>query len=69
MNALTNILGWITKNIGLIIGVVEALTKVLAGIASLTPTEKDDKIVAWIEEHKLSAKLQKVADFLEQSGK
>jgi len=69
MNALTSILAWVTKNIGLIIGVVEALIKVLGGIASLTPTEADDKIVEWIEDHKLSEKIQKVADFLEKYGK
>jgi len=42
-------LGWIAKNIGLVIGIVEQILKVLAGIASLTPTRKDDTIVNWLE--------------------
>lgn len=33
------------KNFGLLIGVVEAIIKLLVGIVSRTPTKKDDKIL------------------------
>ena len=41
---------WLMKNIGLIIGIVEQILKVLGGIVSLTPTRKDDVVVQWIED-------------------
>ena len=50
------VLAYVVKNAALMVGVVEALVKVLGGIASLTPTKKDDailpvvdKIASWIK--------------------
>ena len=37
--------GYILKNFGIIIGIVEQVFKLAAGIVSLTPTRKDDAIV------------------------
>lgn len=45
MTAIGNILAWLLKNSALIVGVVEALAKLVAGIASLTPTKKDDWLI------------------------
>jgi hypothetical protein len=69
LDKITSIVAYFVKNVGLIVGIFDAAVKVLAGIASLTPTEKDDAIVQWIEDHKISSNIQKVADFLEQFGK
>lgn len=38
------IFSWIVKNVALIVGIIEAILKAAAGIISLTPTKKDDKI-------------------------
>ena len=43
---LMKILGWVSKNIGLIIGIVEQILKILTGIVHITPSRKDDK---WVE--------------------
>lgn len=51
-----NVIAYVVKNAALVAGIVEAIVKVLAGIASLTPTKKDDailpvvdKIAGWIK--------------------
>ncbi len=44
-----NILAYIFKNLGVIIGVLEAILKVLAGIVSITPTKRDDAILAFVD--------------------
>lgn len=66
LNVITNVLAYITKNVGLFTAVVESAIKVLAGIATLTPTEKDDKLVEWLKSHSLAEKIQKVADILKK---
>lgn len=43
------ILSWIVKNIALVIGILEAILKAAAGIISLTPTKKDDKILLVVD--------------------
>jgi len=43
------ILAWIVKNIALIIGILEALVKVISGIITLTPTKSDDKLLPIID--------------------
>jgi hypothetical protein len=50
------VLAYLVKNTALLVGIIEAISKVLAGIASLTPTKKDDdllptvdKVAGWIK--------------------
>lgn len=56
MNIVMGVLAWLVKNVALLVGIVEALVKVVAGIISLTPTKKDDAflpkvdaIASWIK--------------------
>jgi hypothetical protein len=42
-------LAWAIKDAAQIIGVVEAIGKAVAGIVSLTPTKKDDFLIAWVD--------------------
>ena len=46
---LKGVLAYLLKNGGLIIGLVESALKVLGGIVSLTPTKKDDAVVAFLD--------------------
>ena len=41
---------FLLKNFSLFVGVVEQVLKILAGIASLTPTRKDDVLVQNMED-------------------
>lgn len=43
------IIGYVLKNIAILIGCLEALLKLAGGIVSLTPTKKDDKVVEFID--------------------
>lgn len=43
---LLKILGWLSKNMGLIVGIIEQVLKVLTGIVHITPSRKDD---LWVE--------------------
>lgn len=43
------IIAYIFKNLGLIVGIAEAVLKVGAGIVSLTPTKKDDAVYAIVD--------------------
>jgi hypothetical protein len=44
------IIPYLLKNIALIIGIIEAIIKVLGGVVSLTPTKKDDEFLAKVDE-------------------
>jgi len=46
---LSNIVAYLFKNLGLIVGVVEAILKAIGAIVSLTPTKKDDAIYAILD--------------------
>jgi hypothetical protein len=46
---MSKIISYIFKNMALLIGIIEALLKVAAGIVSLTPTKRDDAIVDIID--------------------
>ena len=46
---MSKIISYIFKNMALLIGIVEAILKVAAGIVSLTPTKSDDAIVEMID--------------------
>jgi hypothetical protein len=51
------ILAYLVKNVALIVGIVEAIAKVFAGIASLTPTKADDALIPLVD---------KVASFIKK---
>ena len=40
---------WLVKNVALLVGIVEAIVKVIAGIVSLTPTKKDDAFLPKVD--------------------
>jgi hypothetical protein len=46
---ISNIVAYVFKNLGVIIGVAEAILKAIGAIVSLTPTKKDDAIYAFID--------------------
>jgi phage-related minor tail protein len=46
---LKGVLAYLLKNSGLIVGVIEAVLKALGGIVSLTPSKKDDAVVAFLD--------------------
>jgi hypothetical protein len=37
--------GWVLKNTALVLGIVEALCKLITGIVVATPTKRDDTII------------------------
>jgi predicted small secreted protein len=43
--AIFQLLAFFFKNMALVLGVVEAIIKLIAGIVSRTPTKKDDKFL------------------------
>ena len=43
------VLAYLVKNIALIIGVLEAIMKVITGIITLTPTKKDDALLPKVD--------------------
>jgi len=43
------ILAWVAKNVALIVGIIEAIAKLLAGIFSLTATKTDDKWIPMVD--------------------
>ena len=56
MNIVMGVLAWLVKNVALLVGIIEAIVKVIAGIVSLTPTKKDDAflpnvdaVASWIK--------------------
>ena len=44
-----NIIGYLRRNIAEVVNLIEAILRVLGSLASLTPTAKDDSIVAAIK--------------------
>jgi hypothetical protein len=46
---LGKVLAYVFKNLGVVIGVVEAVLKAVGAIVSLTPTKKDDAVYATID--------------------
>ena len=43
------VIAWLVKNVALLVGIVEAVVKVIAGIISLTPTKKDDALLPKVD--------------------
>ncbi len=70
-NFLTNVMAWFTKNVGLLVGIIEAVLKVAAGIVSLTPSKKDDILVDMLSNKFATIKgfIYKIADFFANAGK
>lgn len=56
------IAAWAVKNAALLIGIVEAVAKMLAGIISLTPTKSDDKIIPMVD--KVASAMKKALYFI-----
>ena len=52
-----NVAAWLIKNAALIVGIIEALVKLFAGIASLTPTKADDVLVPAVD--KVASQIKK----------
>jgi hypothetical protein len=48
---LGGVLSYLIKNLAIIIGVLEAIMKVAAGIVSMTPTKKDDAVYATVDKY------------------
>lgn len=71
LNVITNVVSWISKNAALIIGIVESILKAVAGIVSITPTKKDDKVYEIVDKvfSKVKKYLYDASDFLEKFGK
>lgn len=49
VKGILEILGYLIKNTALIIGILEAVSKAIAGIVSATPTKKDDWLVVKVD--------------------
>jgi len=43
------VISYLLKNVALIVGIIEAIIKVLGGIVSLTPTKADDVVLEKID--------------------
>lgn len=50
MSFILNVLAWLIKNSALLVGIVEAIAKAIAGIVSITPTKKDDFLIQKVDE-------------------
>ena len=59
-------LSWLVKNIAYIVGILEALVKVIVGIITLTPTKRDDFFVDKINDIFSAVKkfLYDISDFM-----
>jgi len=42
-------IAWIIKNVALLVGIVEAIAKVVVGVITLTPTKKDDPLIPKVD--------------------
>lgn len=49
MKFILGVVAYIFKNLGVIIGIAEAVLKAAGAIISLTPTKKDDGVMAFID--------------------
>jgi hypothetical protein len=43
------ILAWLVKNVALVVGIIEALAKVIAGVVSISPTKNDDWLIPKVD--------------------
>lgn len=49
VGVLRNILAWVLKNTALLVGIVEAVSKLAVAIINITPTKADDPFVPIID--------------------
>lgn len=66
INFVTNILAWVVKNSALIVGILEALAKVIAGIVSLAPVKNQDAVLVVVDKvfSAIKKALYSASDFL-----
>lgn len=71
INFITNIIAWFLKNTALMIGIIEALMKLIGGIISITPTKKDDALLEKIDSIFSAIKkgIYTISDFFGKYGK
>lgn len=43
------VLAWASKNLAIIIGILEAVVKAITAIVTLTPTKRDDKVLPIVD--------------------
>jgi hypothetical protein len=63
MLKMSGIIGYLRRNLAEIVNLIEAIIRILASIASLTSTPKDDSVIATIK-----ARFAKVKNFLLKVG-
>lgn len=70
-NFITSAIAYFIKNVSIIIEIIEAIVKLAAGIVSLTPSKKDDKLVDWVEDNfeSLEGVLEEIAEILKKFKK
>lgn len=61
INFVLGVVAWLVKNVALLVGIVEAIVKVVAGIVSLTPTKADDAFLPIVD--KVASAIKKVLYF------
>ena len=49
MNFILGVVAWLIKNVALLVGILEAIVKVIAGVISLTPTKMDDAFLPKVD--------------------
>ena len=49
VSLIMGVAAWLVKNTALLVGIVEAVVKVFAGVVSLTPTKKDDAFLPKVD--------------------
>ena len=59
--SIMNVLAWVVKNVALLVGVIEAVVKVFAGVASMTATKKDDALLPMVD--KVASAIKKALYF------
>lgn len=65
LKAVGKVVGYVLKNLILIINICESFIALLAGIANITSSDKDDKLVAKVKYYfeKVKGVLLKIANF------
>jgi len=63
INMIAGIIGYVRRNLAEIVNLIEAVIRVAGSLASLTPTAKDDSVVAAIK-----AGFGKIKDWLLKAG-
>lgn len=67
---ITTCIAWFVKNLALIVGVVEAIAKVVAGVVSLAPIKSKDVLLQKVDNIASNVKkvLYTISDFLKNFG-